>query len=107
MYDGLQVEDLGNRPDLWFEIPALLNDETLEFTHPGVSDITSPLGSNINENSSIYHIDAAEFGWDQTTHSDFLEKTFPLIWPWYERLTEKSGDPQGNFPNGIIPVGQE
>jgi hypothetical protein len=106
--DGLEpVYDIGNLSDLPYEISALLKTSLSDI--PFIArrhHITSPLGSVASPNPSVINIDAVDYGWDQTAHSDYLEKTFPLIWRWYERLVEKSGDDPA-FPDGIIPIGVE
>jgi len=104
--DELLVGDTDNRPDLGYEIPALLN---LEFP-TGIrflwNDLTNPLGMDevpLNSVTNIDNIDTAELAWPEGEHSWFLEGPIWEIWPWYEFFTRPSGEP----PRMIIPSGEE
>jgi hypothetical protein len=110
--DGYRVRDPSgvpnpdNRPDLAYEIPALLNSAPpLGISMPWEA-VTNPLGMEEapeNSMSTLHSIDTMELAWPESEHSWFLEGEFWEIWPWYEFLTMPSGENQ----EMIIPSGEE
>jgi len=105
--DEVRVGFSDNRPDLGYEIPAMLNPDFPYGDHTYVlRNVSKPLGMvKISENSSenILSLDATLFGWRQYQHSWFLEGPLPEISQWYRNLTRETQD----LPTGIIPAGME
>ena len=104
--DDFLVGDSENRPDLWYEIPALLDSESPMPSMLPWENITKPLGTvaiRDRPDGKIVSFNASEYGWPETEHSWFLEGNLAENWAWFEYLTKKSED----LPNGIIPSGEE
>jgi len=105
--DEIRVGEDDNRPDLGYEIPAMLNPGFPNGHQSYVlRNVSWPLGMvPITENSSdnINNIDATLHGWPVDQHSWFLEGPFAEISQWYRNLTNKTLD----LPLGIIPAGKE
>ncbi len=109
--DGFQVADANrvaepdNRPDLAYEIPAMLNPALPTGIRFPWDDLTNPLGmEEIPENSAtnMENIDTIDLAWPDSEHSWFLEGDFWEVWPWFEFLTRE--DEQNRM---IIPSGKE
>jgi len=118
--DGIRVRDASgagepdNRPDLSYEIPALLDSDPPGGFHlpwddlliPPWNALTNPLGMEEapeNSKTTIHNIDTMSLAWPEAEHSWFLEGDLWEIWPWYEFLTRPSGEDQ----KMIVPSGKE
>ena len=108
--DGLDADDPGNRPDLAYEIPALLDRDSV----PACSNIyvseealVPPLGQGPNPLETDYSFDAyvGGFGWRYDKHNDYVERSLPEIWGWYAHLLNPQAP--GFEPEGILPRDRE
>jgi hypothetical protein len=104
--DDFHVGDEENRPDLWYEIPALLNLENPNGHLLPWNEVSSPLGmvemptsAGVNTSSIV----AEDLGWPDTEHSFFLRQDFAKTWEWFEFLTTSLE----SQPNRIVPTGEE
>ena len=101
--DSNQVVEPDNRPDLAYEIPAMLNPALPTGIRLPWNDLTNPLGMEeipANSATNMENIDNIDFAWPDSEHSWFLEGEFWQIWPWYEYLTRENEQNRMIIPSG-------